>query len=81
MKNLERLEAEFTLAKLEDEFAQRKARDGGVTKEDREMLRAARESFRLNYRLPREEGASPAPIGASAKPLWSRIMDVMRMEA
>lgn len=62
---------------MEREFSQKKLA-GFLTDEDRYALRAAREAFRLEHRLPKAEGAQPAEIGTKTK--WQRIMEVLRDE-
>jgi len=75
MNKLERIEAEYSLAKLESEFAAKKLA-GDLTVEDRHMLREVREAYRNDHRLPVAEGATPNPIGAKTK--WQRIMAVLK---
>lgn len=72
---LDVLESEYRLLQMEREFSQKKL-SGQLTDEDRYALRAARQAFRLDHRLPKVEGASPAPIGTKTK--WQRIMEVLR---
>ena len=78
---LERLEAETYRARIENQFRARKA-EGTVDRADREALRKAREAYRLNYRIPAIDGASPDSIGSRAVPeeaktLWQRFMEMM----
>jgi len=78
---LERLEAETALGRLEAQFRVRKI-EGTVDRSDREALRKTREAYRLNYRIPAIDGASPDSIGSRAVPegaktLWQRFMEMM----
>jgi hypothetical protein len=61
-----RKEAELALLKAEAEFVEKK-QNGTLTNEDRLALRALREAYRSDVRLPVVDGAAPAAIGAKAE--------------
>ncbi len=73
MSQLERLERQEAtirqqkiLAVLEDEFVAKKSA-GTLTRDDKLVLRAARQDYRDNHRKPAENGAQPATIGVTAE--------------
>lgn len=66
MSRRERLEAELTLAKLEEAFIERKLA-GKVTNADRLALREARRAHRAESRSPAENGAQPETVGSVAE--------------
>ena len=62
MSDVERLEAELALAKLEEKWV--KAKKDGKEEAMRGELRAARQAFRAKYRPV--VAVAPAAVGASA---------------
>lgn len=74
MSRLDKIESEYRLLQLERDFSEKKLK-GILEPGAREILREARQAYRTHYRLPVQEGASPAPLGVKTK--WQRIMEVL----